>query len=87
MSNPVAPLGVCASPLVGVVVSALVTTHFQTTVIATASPPAERRLVVRAVSALGGDHNQDYVTVTLHMLCRLLLNVLGQVRHVSAGCC
>ena len=58
MSNPVAPLGVCASPLVGVAVSALVTTQFQTTVTATASLLAEKRLVVRAVSALDGDPNQ-----------------------------
>ncbi len=58
MSNPVAPLGVCASPLVGVAVSALVTTQFQTTVIAAASLLAEKRLVVRAVSALDGDRNQ-----------------------------
>ncbi len=58
MSNPVAPLGVCASPLVGVAVSPLVTTQFQTAVIAMASLLAERRLVVRAVSALDGDRNQ-----------------------------
>ena len=58
MSNPVAPLGVCASPLVGVALSALVTTQFQTTVIAMATLLAERRLVVRAVSALDGDPNQ-----------------------------
>ena len=58
MSNPVAPLGVCASPLVGVALSALVTTQFQTTVIAMATLLAERPLVVRAVSALDGNRNQ-----------------------------
>ena len=60
MSNPVAPLGVCVSLLVGVAVSALVTTQFQTTVIAMASPQAERRLEVRAVSASDGDRNQPW---------------------------
>ena len=59
MSNPVVPLGVCASPLVVVAVSALVTTQFQTTVTVTASLLAEKRLVVRAVSALDGDPNQS----------------------------